>query len=178
MPNTMRRWAVSLTFPRYFSAAFTLVEVLIVLVILSVAVGVAALNLSRDVSKELRVESRELAGALEYATDRARWQHQVLGLAPLEQGIGWQFLVLSDDEKPQWKAVDDDALRVRRLPEGMIYRPMIYSGKATSPETVLPILPSGHFEPYELELCLETVRARILVDPLGRVTLFPPETIE
>ncbi|MDR1530245.1 MAG: prepilin-type N-terminal cleavage/methylation domain-containing protein [Burkholderiales bacterium] len=156
---------------------FTLVEILTVLVILSLAVGLVTFNLTRDERRELEREARRLTGAIEYATERARYHHELLGLAALPEGKGWQFLQLPENSDTRWLVIDDDApLAARKLPDHLRFYPQSYAGKEIDVHAVLPILPSGRFEPYQFELRNEGWRIRFIVDPLGRITTSLAET--
>jgi type II secretion system protein H len=159
---------------------FTLIEILIVLVILAVAAGMVTLNLTRDDRGSLVRAARDLSGDIEYAADRARYRHELLGLAELPDGKGWQFLVISTDGGKAVTSVprDDPNLAPTTLPDGMTYRSVSYAGAPTEKGTILPILPSGRFEPFTVELKLEDWSIQVSIDPLGRVAMGEAERNE
>jgi type II secretion system protein H len=162
----------------FFLAGFTLVEILVVLLLLGIVGSLLTVNLSPDERGDLVRQARDLTGSLEYATDRARWQHELLGLAALPDGKGWQFLLINTtDAKSAAATIDDDPqLKPRLLPEGMTFRPLHYAAADAAEDTILPILPSGRFEPFDVALVWGTWRVVLSVDPLGRISTSSPET--
>lgn len=156
---------------------FTLIELLVVIVILSLLAGLITFNLSRDERRELAREARSLVGALEYAEDRARYRHELLGIAALPNGGGWQFLILPE-QTGAWLAIDNDAsLKTRTLAQPLRFRLISYAEKKVSENAVIPILPSGRYEPYHLELRHGAWRVDLIADPLGRIVATQPEMI-
>ena len=63
------------------TSGFTLVEILVVIVILGIAAGVAIVSATPD-ERDLSVrEARRFAGALEYAAQRAQFRNELLGVS-------------------------------------------------------------------------------------------------
>jgi len=62
------------------AAGFTLLEILVVLVILSIAAGLAVVALGSDTRASLRREAQRFGGALEYAASRAQMRNETLGV--------------------------------------------------------------------------------------------------
>jgi len=102
---------------------FTLIEILVVIVIITVLTGAITLNLNiRNVSKTIHKESRRLAALMQLASDQAIYSRQQLGirfhpesyefymLAPLEEGLD-----------PIWQIIDDDKLVMRASPEVLVF---------------------------------------------------------
>lgn len=156
---------------------FTLVELLVVIVILSLITGLIILNLARDERRELEREARHLVGALAYASDRARYRHELLGIAALPDGGGWQFL-LFPEQTSSWHVIDNDPLlQTKTFPQPLRFRLIGYAGKDIRENAVIPIPPSGRHEPYSLELRNGAWRVNLIADPLGRIAATQPEMI-
>ncbi len=157
---------------RQHDGGFTLIELLVVLVILALIAGLITVNFSRDERRVLEREARSLVGALEYANDRARYRHELLGIAALPQGSGWQFLRLPEAENASWHAVDNDAsLKTHALSQPLRFRVVSYAGRSISENAVIPIPPSGRYEPYRMELRAGEWRVNLAADPLGRIAV-------
>ncbi|MCL2871804.1 MAG: prepilin-type N-terminal cleavage/methylation domain-containing protein [Betaproteobacteria bacterium] len=157
---------------------FTLVELLIVLVILAVAAGLITLTYTRDDRGAIQREAQRLTGALEYAADRARFRHEIVGISALPDGRGWRFWMIPEDadKKVSWRTVADDAtLASHSLPDNFFFRPLHYAGQPLAEDAIVPLLPSGRVEPYALELRGNGWSLQLNSDPLGRIFATPPE---
>ncbi|MDR0250238.1 MAG: prepilin-type N-terminal cleavage/methylation domain-containing protein [Burkholderiales bacterium] len=158
---------------------FTLIEILIVLLILAVVAGLITLSISTDERGTMQREAQRLTGALEYAADRARFRREIVGISALPDGRGWRFWTIPEDVRKNisWHAVADDApLAVHRLPADLTLRPLYYAGQPLAADAIVPLLPSGRFEPYTLELRGTNWALRLNSDPLGRIFATLPET--
>lgn len=92
---------------------FTLVEVLVVLVILSIVVAAGAFGLRPDDRHVLRTEAERLALLLELAMEESRYSGRTLAWSSTAEG--YRFWRYTADR--EWVPVtDDDMLRERRLP--------------------------------------------------------------
>lgn len=100
------------------SAGFTLIELLVVVAIVGlVSAGILlSLNLTgRD--PDLQRESDRLFTLINYAREQAELQTREFGI--LFQEDGYEFLVY-DAPLERWRSVlEDDALRARKLPDGL-----------------------------------------------------------
>ena len=100
------------------SAGFTLIELLVVVAIIGlVSAGILlSLNLTgRD--PDLQRESDRLFTLINYAREQAELQTREFGI--LFQEDGYEFLVY-DAPLERWRSVlEDDALRARKLPDGL-----------------------------------------------------------
>src|SRR5437667_12072535 len=59
---------------------FTLAEILVVLIVIGIAAGLAYAQLDRDPRQALEREGRRFAGALEHAALLALWKNETLGV--------------------------------------------------------------------------------------------------
>jgi general secretion pathway protein H len=103
------------------SRGFTLIEIMIVVVIIGViSAGVLlSVNLTgRD--RELEKESDRLLTLVNYAREQAEMQTRDYGV--VVHADGYQF-VAYDTRRGVWRDVyEDDALHVRKLPEGLDFK--------------------------------------------------------
>ena len=100
---------------------FTLVEILVVVTIIAVVTAGIVLSVSvtgRD--RELQKESDRLLALFNYVREQAELQTREYGI--MFQDDGYEFLTY-DTRRDSWRSVfEDDALRARRLPDGLGFR--------------------------------------------------------
>ena len=100
---------------------FTLVEILVVVTIIAVVTAGIVLSVSvtgRD--RELQRESDRLLALFNYVREQAELQTREYGI--MFQDDGYEFLTY-DTRRDSWRSVfEDDALRARRLPDGLGFR--------------------------------------------------------
>lgn len=157
--------------PTPVQRGFTLLELLVVLVIVTLLVSFATLRLGDNRAAQLEREAQRLAALLEAAGDEAVLQGQELGLR-LEPD-GYRFLRYTP---PEWAALEDDALlRPRRLP-ATIRLELRLDGLPPPPDAdpqapQIIVYSSGEHTPFELTLgAAETaVRYRLRTGLLGPV---------
>ena len=103
------------------ATGFTLIEILVVVVIIGIISVGMVLSLSlvgRD--RELEKESDRLLALFTYAREQAELQTREYGI--MFQDDGYEFLTY-DTRRDAWRSVfEDDALRARRLPDGLGFR--------------------------------------------------------
>jgi len=148
---------------------FTLVEILVVVVIIAITAGLAALAFDGDDRGTAAREARRFAGALEHASARAQWRAETLGVSA--EGDGWRFW-RRDADATRWLPFSgDDVLDAHRLPAGMAVAPLSYAGKDLPADAIVPLRASGRNEPYAFVLTGRTSRIVLAADPLNRVTV-------
>jgi len=157
------------------TSGFTLVEILVVIVILGIAAGVAIVSATPD-ERDLSVrEARRFAGALEYAAQRAQFRNELLGVSATGRAIRYWRRDLTNE---RWQLVDDDdILRARALPDPVDAMAVAFAGQAPASDAVIPLRASGRNEPFAFALTTPAWRTLILLDPLNRVSITGPSAL-
>lgn len=141
--------------PRARAAAFTLIEIMVVLLVIAVTLGVVGLNLARDDRDRVRDEADRLALALTAARDDSILQGRILAVQ--FQPDGYQFVYI--DPEGKWSPMtNDDSFTPRRLPEGMTLTVEIEGSPATERESGLVFDPTGPLPKLTLTLRLGDAR--------------------
>ncbi len=153
---------------------FTLVEMLVVLLVIGLAAGLAYARLESDPRQTLERESRQLAAALEHAALLAQWRSESIGVSA--NGNVYRFWRRgSDAGGVEWTALsDDDVLTPHVLPEPLSAAAREYAGRPVAADAILPLRASGRNEPYSIEIASDQWRVVLLADPLNRVVVSDP----
>jgi type II secretion system protein H len=154
--------------------AFTLVEMLIVLLVIGLAAGLAYARMESDPRQTLQRESRQLAAALEHAALLAQWRSESIGVSA--NGSVYRFWRRgSDTGGDSWTALsDDDVLLPHVLPAPLSAAAREYAGRRVAADAILPLRASGRNEPYSIEIASDQWRVVLLADPLNRVVVSDP----
>jgi len=158
---------------RRSAQGFTLVEVLVVVLIIGIAAGVASVTWDSSDRDRANREARRFAGALEHAAARAQVRSETLGASA--DGASWRFW-RRDPATGRWQplADDDDVLAAHALPETMSLAPTSYSGQAIDNRAIVPLRATGRNEPFTFALAARDTKLVLAVDPLNRVTIVEP----
>lgn len=148
---------------------FTLVEILVVIVILAVAAGVAVTALGPDDARAARREARRAAAAIEYAATRAMQRAETLGVDAA--GPELRFWRRNDDGQTWTLVAGDDVLAARRLPAPLDIEPATYAGRQLAAHTLVPLRPSGRNEPASFVLRAPDLTLVVALDPLNRTSV-------
>lgn len=171
---------------------FTLLELLVVIVLIGVIAGFAALSVGDGGQGErLETEAQRLAALITLAGEEAVLDGRQLGLSMTPEG--YRFLEYGEE---LWEVVESDRLfRARELPAGVAAElvvdgmPVDVKGPVDeeNPEVLKPHLtfsPSGERTPFELTLAPadsfgtpdETTARRLEAGSFGPVTLRRPDS--
>lgn len=134
---------------------FTLLEVLVVLVIISVIIGFAVLAIDTG-PEEQRREGDRIASLLELASEEAVMNGREYRVVLRRHGYSFELL-----RDGKWQTAEDDLFRPRQLPSGLSLQLFLENREVAlndeeAPETAesggLLILSSGEITPFELTL--------------------------
>lgn len=95
---------------------FTLIEILVVIVVISLLAGIAVLAIGKNPQQQLKQEAQRLQALLELAADRALLESREYGLH-LEPHA--YQITLYDEDKQQWAAASQEAFAHYKLPDDM-----------------------------------------------------------
>lgn len=135
------------------AAGFTLLEVLVVLVIISVIVGLAVLSIDTG-PEELRREGNRIASLLELASEEAVMNGRECRVVLRRHGYSFEQL-----QEGKWQATEDELFRPRQLPDDISLQLFLENQEVQlndeeDPETskigALLLLSSGEISPFEL----------------------------
>ena len=152
--------------------AFTLVEILVVIVVLGIAAGLSFALVAPDERDLSAREARRFAGALEYATQRAQWRSEMLGVSADRRTVRYWRRDAGDD---RWRVLDDDdVLRAHTLPQPVDAMALAYAGRGLAANAIVPLRASGRNEPFAFVLTTPGYRTVVAVDPLNRASIAGP----
>jgi general secretion pathway protein H len=165
------------------SKGFTLVEILVVLVIMTVVISLAVLSVNatgRD--SQLDEESRRIQGLVGLLHDRALLEGRDFGLRI--EPTAYEFVVY-DPRRDRWMMLNQEQeYRHRELPKGISFQLQLDSqtvvikpidrslSNDAPPPPQVAIAASGEGTPFRLTLLREATQARASVDgdALGKIT--------
>ncbi len=131
------------------ACGFTLIELIVILLIITVVIGLIGLNLTRDASDQVRDEAQRLALVLQAAEEEAILNGRVYVLSLARDGYTFR----TPDDKGKLVAVGNDELyRTHRLPAGIeISAAAVEGASADAGRLDLVIDPSGLLPPFRVE---------------------------
>tara|TARA_B110000967_G_C18738670_1_gene486537 strand:- start:436 stop:981 length:546 start_codon:yes stop_codon:yes gene_type:complete len=151
----MKTLPVSLN--RSFDKGFTLIEILVVVLIVSIMSGIAVTQLPGFVQRgDFDLESRRLKTLLDMAREEALVQATEYGFKPVKEGYAfYQF----DEVAQDWEETLESPFHRRKLPEDFHLDLEISGEKLTLSEEKDPppllLLSSGEVSPFTLRIYQE-----------------------
>lgn len=149
------------------ASGYTLIEILVVLLIISIVTTVALLSLGHNQTKAMQGLAEEFTQSLSLAEEQAMLAPAVMGL--VFDGRVWRFATLSaDDEgrsKSQWVPWQDETLHPRNIPAGMEVHLQVMGSHRTTPsgEPMIVISTNGDITPFTLTIGKPGERPRFKV---------------
>jgi len=151
---------------------FTLIELLVVLLIMGLFAGLVSTITQPDDRALLRVEAERLAQLLDLATTKSRLTGK--SIAWTADGPGYRFWQFSEDT--YWSEIlDDDSLRPRTLPLGMVIAGMRVENMRTPERMRLEFDPYGATPSFRVEMALGAARCTVARSPIGEVRVLPEQ---
>lgn len=130
------------------TAGFTLIELAVILLIITITIGLVGINLQRGDSNRVREEADRIVILLQAAREEAILQGQVYAVQFSTDG--YRFLKLNT--KGRLELIEtDDVLPPRSLPDGVTLS-FEMDGAVAETEAGLILDPSGGFVPFVLTL--------------------------
>lgn len=155
---------------RYDMRGFTLLEMLVVVLIMGILVGTVSVKLQPRDNDLLRIEAGRLAQLLELASQESR----ITGHAIVWTGeaSGYRFWRQGSDDG--WSEIhDDDLLRARSLPHGMVIAQLRNETTRPQPTLRLEFPPDGSMAAFSLDLALGNAYYGIAASPVGDLRIAP-----
>ena len=154
-------------------AGFTLAEVLVVLIVISLAAALVYARLDSDPRGELEREGRRLGAAIEHAALLAQWHNETLGVSAI--GGNYRFWRRGANSGDDWSALSgDDVLAARTLPTSFAVAVRAYAAQPVAADAIVPLRASGRNEPFVIELAAAEWHILLFSDPINRVTVSTP----
>ena len=171
---------------RAAATGFTLIEILVVLLIVSIMSGVVIANLpSLTRTADFDAEVKRLQIVMELAREEALMQSSEFGFRLERQAngdySGYSF-VIYDDENQTWTGYDQRPLELHKLPEGIQLQLSVegegFRLNEEEDEGLPPVmlLSSGETTPFELTLFIGRDRtAKLSSDGYSRIERVDPD---
>lgn len=146
------------SFPPKIQRAFTLLELMVVIVIIGIVLTFTTLAIGDGGKQQaLRHEAERFTALLQLASDEAVLQGRDLGVSL--SATQYQFWQLNAQE---WLRMDDEILRMRAIPTGMQLQLDMDGEKVDLPPTLdkisqptLLLLSSGEITPFTVRFFME-----------------------
>jgi general secretion pathway protein H len=149
---------------------FTLVEMLVVVLIIGILVGTVSAKLQPDSRDRLRVEAERLAQLMELAAQDAR----ITGRAIVWTSDGQRYQFWRQGADEAWSEIrDDDLLRARALPHGMVIAQVRDEAGRAQPDMRLAFPSDGSMAAFSLELALGAEHYGVAASPVGDLRIAP-----
>lgn len=149
---------------------FTLIEMLVVLLIMSLLVGLVSTIAQPDDRTLLRVEAERLAQLMEVAATQSRFTGKPI--AWTADGPGYRFWQFSED-LGWFEIVNDDLLHARTLPQGVTISNMHVENMRSPEHMRVEFKPYGSVLSFSVEMSLGAAHYTVVNSPVGDVRVLP-----
>lgn len=141
---------------------------MVVVLIMGLFAGLVSVIVQPDQRELLDLEARRLAQLLDLAAAEARFTGNSLAWTATNDTYG--FLQLS--EEAGWVAVrDNDALRPRQLPEGMLVSALLVENSPVAGAMRVDFPANGQTTAFSVALEYGAARCHVTVSPIGEVRI-------
>lgn len=147
------------------SQGFTLIEVLVVVLIITIMIGAAALRLTRGPQDTVREEAQRLAMLLQAARQEAVLQGQPIGFATTADG----YLFLRPDSRGRLQPLNDETFRNRLFAPGVHLVSLGIDGAGDSPQDGMILPPSGELPGFAILLAAGEAHWYVIGYPDGQI---------
>ncbi len=149
---------------------FTLLEMLVVLVVMSIMLGIVTVKLMPDEQAQLREEAQRLAALMDQAGASAR----AAGLPLAWSGTGKEFRFWNKSKQGEWQRVEKDSLlRSRSLAGDVRIGALEIGGRAMPPGTMVLLSPETAAPLFRIRLVSGERQVKIAGNGLGAVSVMP-----
>jgi general secretion pathway protein H len=138
---------------------FTLIELIVIVLILTVVIGLVGLNLTRDASDQLKDETQRLGMVVQAAQEEAILNGRIFALTVARDG----YQVLTPDDKGLLSAIKGDALyQPHPLPDGIEISAATLEGQPAEKGRIdIVIDPTGLLPAFSVEFRAGDIRWRL-----------------
>jgi general secretion pathway protein H len=155
-------------FPSPISRGFTLIEILVVIVIISILLALVRVNFVQDEKAVLTDEANRLAALLQHAQDEAMVSGKSIAWSANE--ASYQFWQL--DKEGKWAAQEgDEVLRQRAFPVAIEWGEIKVNGSPIKLADRLLFTAGGINAPFEIKLRFKGREMMVRGDAVGRVSV-------
>jgi type II secretion system protein H len=158
---------------------FTLVEILVVVVIISIGLSIAVSNLFVSDEERVRIESERLLAVVEKTRDQAAFSGYPIAMRLTEKGI--EFLERDPNSvTPKWQDAQSAALAPHAWRDGVMASLSVSANNSSSDANsasnrnapqIVTFLPAGVSVPFRLRVYSDKHERMIAGDALGNVAL-------
>ncbi|WP_374357836.1 type II secretion system minor pseudopilin GspH [Chitinimonas sp.] len=152
---------------------FTLIEILVVLVIITIIVTMAVVRFGPNDGDIAQREAERLALLFETVRDEAIASGSTLGWSADDNLAGYRFW--QQAAGAQWQPASDiESLRPRQLPVNTRIEAVTVNLAALGKEAKVVFAPSGVNAPFSLDIRSGEAVRHLVADPLGRISVAAP----
>ena len=152
---------------------FTLLEMLVVLVVASIMLSVATLNLMPSAQTMLREESKRLAFLMENGAMASQAGGQPLAWS----GTGNNYRFWLRNKEGEWLRIErDNLLHPRTLPQTVGIGEVRFNGRPLEPGALVLLSPALSAKDFQVRLYSGNLSADVVGNGLGTVTVAAGKT--
>jgi len=152
---------------------FTLLEMLVVLVVASIMLSVATLNLMPNAQTVLREESQRLAFLMENGAMSSQAGGQPLAWS----GTGNSYRFWLRTKEGEWVRIErDNLLHPRTLPDDVSIGEVSFNGRRLEPGALVVLSPELSAKDFRVTLLSGDLTSDIVGNGLGKVEVVPGKT--